>query len=198
VLHLVLYGLLAVILAGGLFLVASRFLPAGEQIAPPLRDEPPWDLPADRVLHPDDVDSVRLPVALRGYRFAETDILLDRLAGELRARDDEIARLRGDAPVDPADPADPTPAEPAVADAPVTAAPSDAPDASTETVTAQPSADSAAESEEPYKPTGWAPPYTSGARSAPAAPPPWVRDNAGHDNAGHADAGQQSGGDDQP
>ncbi|MGI8680172.1 MAG: hypothetical protein ACR2LX_16100 [Jatrophihabitans sp.] len=94
-LHLVLYGLLAVIVAGGLFLLAARFLPAGEQIAPPLRDEPPWELPADRMLAPEDVDSVRLPVALRGYRFAETDILLDRLAGELRVRELEIARLRG-------------------------------------------------------------------------------------------------------
>ena len=94
-LHLLLYGLLAVILAGALFAAAARFLPAGEQIAPPLRDEPPWELPLERPLHPDDVDGVRLPVALRGYRFAETDLLLDRLAGELRARDEEIARLRG-------------------------------------------------------------------------------------------------------
>ena len=94
-LHLALYGLLAVLLAVVLFVLAVRFLPAGEQIAPPIRDEPPWDLPADRRLQPEDIDSVRLPVALRGYRFAETDILLDRLAAELRIRDEEIARLRG-------------------------------------------------------------------------------------------------------
>lgn len=93
-LTLLLYGVLAVILAAVLFLVASRFLPAGEQIAPPLRDEPPWELPADRPLAAAEIDDVRLPVALRGYRFAETDLLLDRLAAELRARDDEIARLR--------------------------------------------------------------------------------------------------------
>lgn len=107
-LHLLLYGLLAVLLAGGLFLVATRFLPAGEQIAPPLRDESPWELPGDRMLNPDDVDSVRLPVALRGYRFAETDSLLDRLAGELRARDLEIARLRG-SDLGPDEPAEPVP-----------------------------------------------------------------------------------------
>jgi hypothetical protein len=100
VLHLLWYGLLAVILAAGLFAAAARFLPAGEQIAPPLRDEPPWELPPDRVLQPDDVDAVRLPVALRGYRFAETDTLLDRLASELRARDEEIARLRGHEPAE--------------------------------------------------------------------------------------------------
>lgn len=97
-LHLVLYVLLALVVAVGLFLLATRFLPAGEQIAPALRDEPVWELPAERSMQPEDVDGVRLPVALRGYRFAETDLLLDRLAGELRARDAEIARLRG-APV---------------------------------------------------------------------------------------------------
>jgi hypothetical protein len=100
VLHLLLYGVLALVLAGVLFVLATRFLPAGEQIAPPLRDEPPWELPPERMLRADDVDDLRLPVALRGYRFAETDILLDRLAGELRLRDAEIARLRAHA--DPA------------------------------------------------------------------------------------------------
>jgi DivIVA domain-containing protein len=98
VLHLFLYGLLAIAVAAGLFVLAARFLPAGEQIAPPLRDEPPWELPAERPLTPAEIDDLRLPVALRGYRFAETDQLLDRLAGELRARDEEIARLRGRAP----------------------------------------------------------------------------------------------------
>lgn len=96
--ELVLYGLLAVILAVGLFFLAARFLPAGEQIAPPLRDEPPWQLPGDRPLGAGDVDTVRLPVALRGYRFAETDALLDRLATEIRDRDTEIARLRDRVP----------------------------------------------------------------------------------------------------
>lgn len=67
------------------------------------------------MLHPDEVDAVRLPVALRGYRFAETDLLLDRLAGELRLRDQEIARLSGYAtPVDPDDnePYVPSPLDP--------------------------------------------------------------------------------------
>lgn len=103
-LHLFLYGLLAILLAGGLFLLASWLLPAGEQIAPPVRDEAPWELPFERPLGADDIDGVRLPVALRGYRFAETDVLLDRLAAELRARDAEIARLRGGVPVAPVAP----------------------------------------------------------------------------------------------
>ncbi|GAB2478416.1 DivIVA domain-containing protein [Jatrophihabitans fulvus] len=94
VVSIVLYGFLAIVVAGALFVLATRFLPAGEQIAPPLRDEPVWALPAERSLRPEEVDTVRLPVALRGYRFAETDVLLDRLVHELRRRDDEIARLR--------------------------------------------------------------------------------------------------------
>lgn len=106
-LALLLYVLLAIVIAGGLFLAAVRFLPAGEQIAPAVRDEPPWDLPAGRTLLAEDIDTVRLPVALRGYRFAETDVLLDRLADELRERDAEIARLRGDSePVRPQESAD--------------------------------------------------------------------------------------------
>jgi DNA-3-methyladenine glycosylase I len=81
-----------------LYLITVRFLPAGEQIAPSVRDELPWALPSGRRLQAEDVAAVRLPVALRGYRFAETDKLLDRLAEEIRQRDEEIARLRGDAP----------------------------------------------------------------------------------------------------
>ncbi len=89
------WALLAIVVAGGLCGLAVVFLPAGEQIAPAVRDEPIWQLPHDRDLRAEDVDSVRLPVALRGYRFAETDLLLDRLAEEIRARDVTIARLTG-------------------------------------------------------------------------------------------------------
>lgn len=92
------YGLLAIAIMGALFLVAVTLLPAGEQIAPSVRDEAPWSLPLSHPLDASDVAAVRLPVALRGYRFAETDALLDRLGEELRARDAEIAQLRG-APV---------------------------------------------------------------------------------------------------
>lgn len=95
-LTLALYGVLAIVLIAGLFLVLTRVLPAGEQIAPPVRDEPLWRLPTDRPLTAEEVASVRLPVAVRGYRFAETDQLLDRLVDELRERDEQLARLRGE------------------------------------------------------------------------------------------------------
>jgi hypothetical protein len=101
VLHVVVYGLVAVVVAVVLFLLATRFLPAGEQLAPPIRDEPLWTLPENRRLEPADIDDVKLPVGVRGYRFAETDLLLDRLAYELRQRDEEIARLRGSVTADP-------------------------------------------------------------------------------------------------
>ncbi|HEY2296648.1 MAG TPA: DivIVA domain-containing protein [Jatrophihabitans sp.] len=93
-LTLAVFGVIAIALAVALFFLAVYVLPSGEQIAAPIRDEPEWDLPPDRNLGSEDVAAVRLPVALRGYRFAETDRLLDRLAVELGKRDDEIARLR--------------------------------------------------------------------------------------------------------
>ena len=93
----------AIVIAAVLFVLATRFLPAGEQIAPAVRDEPPWELPPERRMNADDIEDLRLPVALRGYRFAETDLLLDRLAEELRVRDEEIARLRGHQPAEPED-----------------------------------------------------------------------------------------------
>jgi hypothetical protein len=109
VLTLALYGLLAILLIAALYLIAVRLLPPGEQIAPPVRDEPVWALPAERALLAADVAEVRLPVALRGYRFAETDLLLDRLVEELQARDEEIARLRGVAPMTRLGEPDPAP-----------------------------------------------------------------------------------------
>ena len=122
---LAVFVLAALVAAVALFLLAAKFLPAGEQIAPAIRDEPIWTLPADRLLAPTEVADVRLPVALRGYRFAETDLLLDRLGDELRQRDAEIAALRAGQPYPPvaesteaADPTEaaelPEPTEPAV------------------------------------------------------------------------------------
>lgn len=90
------YGLLAIVIMAVLYVIAAKVLPAGEQIAPPVRDDAPWSLPATRELTAADIAEVRLPVALRGYRFAETDLLLDRLGEELRERDAEITRLRAE------------------------------------------------------------------------------------------------------
>lgn len=62
-----------------------------------LRDSEPdrlYDpLPEDRPLARADVDAVRLPVTVRGYRMNDVDDVLDRLSAELAERDARIAEL---------------------------------------------------------------------------------------------------------
>jgi hypothetical protein len=87
------YLLIAVIVAALLFYAVVAMLPDGLSVRSE-RDQPPFELPLDRRLVRSDLDSVRIPVAVRGYRFAETDELIDRLAAEIVLRDEEIARLR--------------------------------------------------------------------------------------------------------
>ncbi|MFI0713009.1 DivIVA domain-containing protein [Streptomyces inhibens] len=62
-----------------------------------LRDAEPdrlYDpLPDDRPVARADVDAVRLPVTVRGYRMDEVDDVLDRLGAELAERDARIAEL---------------------------------------------------------------------------------------------------------
>jgi hypothetical protein len=94
VVTLVLYAFLAVVVLACLYWIATRIISRAEQISPAAADVAPWQL-TDEKLDPDDVVDVRLPVAVRGYRFAETDLLLDRLTEELRLRDEQIARLQG-------------------------------------------------------------------------------------------------------
>lgn len=56
-------------------------------------DRPPVRLPDDRMVEPVDLNRLRLPVAFRGYRMADVDRVLDRLAGELADRDRQIDAL---------------------------------------------------------------------------------------------------------
>lgn len=56
-------------------------------------DRPPVRLPDDRMVQPVDLNRLRLPVAFRGYRMADVDRVLDRLAGELADRDRQIDAL---------------------------------------------------------------------------------------------------------
>ena len=103
------YALIAVIVAALLFYAVIALLPDGLSIQPQ-RDQRPFDLPQDRRMVSADLDAVRIPVALRGYRFAETDELIDRLAAEIVVRDEELARLRAEAERSgrPATPREPT------------------------------------------------------------------------------------------
>ncbi|MCF3965301.1 DivIVA domain-containing protein [Streptomyces fuscigenes] len=50
-------------------------------------------LPASRPLGRSDIDDVRLPVALRGYRMSDVDDVLGRLGAELAERDERISEL---------------------------------------------------------------------------------------------------------
>ncbi|MFI0814580.1 DivIVA domain-containing protein [Streptomyces sp. NPDC021098] len=59
--------------------------------APPDRLDDP--LPADRPLEREDVEALRLPMTLRGYRMADVDDVLGRLGAELAERDARIAEL---------------------------------------------------------------------------------------------------------
>lgn len=53
-------------------------------------------LPETRPVVRADIDALRLPVAPRGYRMAEVDDVLERLAAELAERDARIALLTAD------------------------------------------------------------------------------------------------------
>ncbi|HEX5565698.1 MAG TPA: DivIVA domain-containing protein [Streptomyces sp.] len=69
----------------------GRTATGGLAEAPPDRLDAP--LPSDRPVHRSDLDALRLPMAVRGYRMAEVDDVLDRLGAELAERDARIAEL---------------------------------------------------------------------------------------------------------
>ena len=79
-----------VIVVGGAALVA---LGGGGSLPDAVHDRIAARLPQDRPLSRDDVDDIRLPMALRGYRMDEVDDVLDRLGAELAYRDSRIAEL---------------------------------------------------------------------------------------------------------
>ncbi|MFE4872369.1 cell division protein DivIVA [Streptomyces sp. NPDC056682] len=51
-------------------------------------------LPEHRPVARDDLEALRIPVALRGYRMADVDDVLSRLGAELAERDARIADLQ--------------------------------------------------------------------------------------------------------
>jgi DivIVA domain-containing protein len=84
-----------VLVVGGLlFLGASLLMGRGETQPPAELDRSPVELPDDRPVTGDDVRSLRISPALRGYRMTEVDWLIDQFAQILDERDAELAALR--------------------------------------------------------------------------------------------------------
>ncbi|MFI6844699.1 DivIVA domain-containing protein [Kitasatospora sp. NPDC050467] len=84
------------VVVGGAALVA---LGGGGSLPEAVQDRIAARLPQDRPLSRDDVDGIRLPMAVRGYRMDEVDDVLDRLGAELAYRDARIAELEAVATV---------------------------------------------------------------------------------------------------
>ncbi|MFF2146662.1 DivIVA domain-containing protein [Kitasatospora sp. NPDC058190] len=78
------------VVVGGAALVA---LGGGGSMPEAVPDRIAARLPQDRPLSKTDVDDLRLPMAVRGYRMDEVDDVLDRLGAELAYRDSRIAEL---------------------------------------------------------------------------------------------------------
>jgi DivIVA domain-containing protein len=85
-------ALIAAIVVAIALIAAGR----GDSMAQAWSDRRYLSLPEDRSLTAEDLDSLRLALAFRGYRMDEVDDLLDRLGDEIAARDAYIDRLRGD------------------------------------------------------------------------------------------------------
>ncbi len=84
-------ALLGVVLV--LFAAAVLSTREGTVLAPAPQDLPDLGLP-ERPLRAEDVEGLRFSLAPRGYRMAEVDAVLDRLAEELADRDRRLAACR--------------------------------------------------------------------------------------------------------
>ncbi len=77
------FAVLAVLVLGAVAVVAAG---RGEPMTPAGPDLTPSGLPAEGELDAEALRRVRFPLAFRGYRMAEVDALLDRLAAEREQR----------------------------------------------------------------------------------------------------------------
>ena len=89
------YLVVMALVAAVVFMLASFVFGRGEELAPLPPGATPTTLPAANVTG-QDVRDVRFQIVLRGYKMAEVDWVLDRLADELddlRGRVAELERL---------------------------------------------------------------------------------------------------------
>jgi DivIVA domain-containing protein len=74
-----LFAILIVLALGGVAVVAAG---RGAPMSPAYDDAPDTLVPSDGPITADDLRRIRFPMAFRGYRMAEVDALLNRLAEE--------------------------------------------------------------------------------------------------------------------
>jgi DivIVA domain-containing protein len=86
------YLLVLLAVAAAIFVGVSAVFGRGEELAPIPRGASPTWLP-DTDMAAADVRAVRFQQAVRGYRMAEVDWVLDRVAGELERLSEEHVRL---------------------------------------------------------------------------------------------------------
>ncbi len=84
--------LLIAVVVFGVAAVAMGFGGSMTHFAP---DWPGRTLPAERAVHDADIATTKFSLAFRGYRMAEVDVALDRLAHEIAGRDAAIEKLTG-------------------------------------------------------------------------------------------------------
>jgi DivIVA domain-containing protein len=90
------YLIVVSVVAAAFFGLAALVFGRGEELAPLAPDATPTRLPS-RDIAGDDLRELTFPQAVRGYRMAEVDWVLDRLASELDRvadeRDELVARV---------------------------------------------------------------------------------------------------------
>jgi DivIVA domain-containing protein len=87
------FAILIVLALGGIAVVASG---RGTPMAPAYDDAHDALVPAEGPITADDLRRIRFPLAFRGYRMAEVDALLQRLAEEKDDLDAHAPRDRSD------------------------------------------------------------------------------------------------------
>ena len=87
------FAVLVVVVMGVVAVVATG---RGGSMTESFDDRPDARVPTDGPLSAADLRRVRFTTALRGYRAAEVDALLDRLASELEARESAVPRPPAD------------------------------------------------------------------------------------------------------
>jgi DivIVA domain-containing protein len=91
------FAILIVLALGGVAVVASG---RGAPMTPAYDDAGDALVPAHGPITADDLRRIRFPLAFRGYRMAEVDALLQRLAEEKDDLDTGVSRDRSDGDTD--------------------------------------------------------------------------------------------------